>query len=103
MQIGASFPVGGGDYDDNIPLSQSPNTVVIRSFNQPYADKIRIRIMQEPFYQTRNFTSKKGDGEFKYLEYNKDKDDSGGANNPTKYKIEVFADGNLFYTIEHQT
>ncbi len=103
MQVGASFPVGGGDYDDNIPLSESPNTVVIRSFNQPYADKIRIRIMQEPFYQTRNFTSKKGDGEFKYLEYNRDKDDSGGANNPTKYKIEVFADGSLFTTIEHPT
>ena len=60
MQVGASFPVGGGDYDDNIPLTESPNTVVIRSFNQPYADKIRVRIMQEPYYQTRNFTSKKG-------------------------------------------
>ena len=103
MQIGTSFPLGGGDYDDNVPLSESPNTVVVRSFNQPYADKIRIRIMQEPFYQTRNFTSKKGDGEFKYLEYNRDKDGSGGANNPTKYKIEVFADGNLFQTIEHPT
>ena len=103
MNIGTSFPLGGGDYNDNIPLSQSPNTVVVRSFNQPYADKIRIRIMQEPFYQTRNFTSKKGDGEFKYLEYNRDKDDSGGANNPTKYRIEVFADGTLFQTIEHPT
>tara|TARA_B100000035_G_scaffold191766_1_gene163711 strand:+ start:3802 stop:6411 length:2610 start_codon:yes stop_codon:yes gene_type:complete len=103
MQIGTSFPLGGGEYTDNIPLSESPNTVVVRSFNQPYADKIRIRIMQEPFYQTRNFTSKKGDGEFKYLEYARDKDDSGGANNPTKYRIQVFADGSLFHTVEHPT
>ena len=103
MQIGTSFPLGGGDYDENIPLSQSPNTVVVRSFNQPYADKIRIRIMQEPYYQTRNFTSKKGDGEFTYLPYTRDKDDSGGANNPTKYRLEVFADGVKFFTLEKPT
>ncbi len=103
MQIGTSFPVGGGDYDENIPLSQSPNTVVVRSFNQPYADKIRVRIMQEPYYQTRNFSSKSGDGEFKYLPYTRDKDGSGGANNPPKYRLEVFADGNKFFTLEKPT
>ncbi len=103
MQIGTNFPVGGGEYDENIPLSQSPNTVVVRSFNQPYADKIRIRIMQEPYYQTRNFTSTSGNGEFKYLPYTKSKDKSGGANNPTRYRIEVFANGNLFKTIEKPT
>mgnify|MGYP001448066838 CR=1 FL=1 len=99
MQIGTSFPVGGGKYNENIPLSQSPNTVAIRSFNQPYADKIRIRIMLEPYYQTRNFTSKKGDGEFSYQDYQRDKDDSGGGNNPTRFKIEVFADGTKFYEL----
>ena len=103
MQIGTSFPLGGGDYDENVPLSESPNTVVVRSFNQPYADKIRIRIMQEPYYQTRNFTSKKGDGEFTYLPYTRDKDDSGGADNPTKYRLEVFADGVKFFTLEKPT
>ena len=103
MQIGTSFPLGGGDYDDNVPLSESPNTVAIRSFNQPYADKIRIRIMQEPYYQTRNFTSKKGDGEFKYLPYERDKDGSGGADNPTRYKIEVFADGTKFFEVQKPT
>ena len=103
MQIGTSFPLGGGDYDENIPLSESPNTVVVRSFNQPYADKIRIRIMQEPYYQTRNFTSKKGDGEFTYLPYTRDKDGSGGADNPTKYRLEVFADGVKFFTLEKPT
>ena len=103
MQIGTSFPLGGGDYDDNVPLSESPNTVAIRSFNQPYADKIRIRIMQEPYYQTRNFTSKKGDGEFKYLPYERDKDGSGGADNPTRYKIEVFSDGTKFFEVQKPT
>lgn len=99
MAIGTQFPVGGGDEDDPLPISESPNTVVIRSFNQSDADIIRIRILQEPFYQTRNMSKKNGDAEFSYEDYDKDSGGSGGGQNPTRFKIEVFEDGNLFKTI----
>ena len=84
MSIGTTFPVAGGEYDNRVPESVDPNTEEIRSFNQPYADKIRLRFSQGVTYQTKNNSRKSGSVTFSYIDYDKSDDNSGGADNPLR-------------------
>jgi predicted phage tail protein len=97
MQVGATYPVAGGEYDDNLSEAQSPNTSEIRSFNQVYADTVRVRVSVGAFYQTRNNSYKSGKTEFDYRDFDKDNDGHGGADNPVRYRVEAFANGNSIY------
>ena len=97
MSIGTTFPVAGGEYGNRVPESADPNTEEIRSFNQPYADKIRLRFIQGVTYQTKNNSRKSGSVTFSYIDYDKSDDNSGGADNPLRWVVQVFAAGNLIY------
>ena len=102
MQIGTSFPLGGGDYDENVPCQRAPIQLLFdHSINlmptNPHKNYAGAVLSNKKFYK------QKGDGEFTYLPYTRDKDDSGGADNPIKYRLEVFADGVKFFTLEKPT
>lgn len=97
MQVGATYPVAGGEYTFPLTESQSPNTTEIRSFNQVYADAVRVRVSVGAFYQTMNNSYKSGRTKFNYLDFDKDKDDSDGADNPVRYRVQAFANGNEIY------
>ncbi len=98
LAVGATFPVGGGSYNDRLSESESPNTVEIRSFNQPYADTIRVRMAIAPVYQTENQTRSSGRSTFNYRDYGRQKDGNGGGNNPTRYEIKAFENGSEFFS-----
>ena len=97
MAINSNFPIAGGTYSDRVSEDVEPNTEVIRSFNQPYADVIRLRFNQGVTYQTKNNSRNSGKVTFEYKDYDKNDDDSGGANNPLRWKVEIFSDGNKIY------
>ena len=89
MSVGASMPVAGGEYNGRKPESEDPNVVEIRSFNNIDAEKVRIRVLVPPFYQNKVFQNEDGSKQ-NYRDYVDDGNDSGGANNPLRYKVEVF-------------
>ena len=100
MAVNSNFPVAGGTYSNRVSEDVEPNTEVIRSFNQPYADVIRLRFNQGVTYQTKNNSRNSGKVTFEYKPYDKNDDDSGGANNPLRWKVEIFSDGNKIYDEE---
>lgn len=93
MAIGSNFPIAGGSYEDRLSESDSPNHVEIRSFNQPDADRLRIRLSIQPYYQTRTKNTNEGSSSFDYRSYTKAKDGHGGGDNPTRIKVQVFENG----------
>ncbi len=95
MQIGANLAGAGGTYDDRLSLSESPNSFEVRSFNNPEADQVRVRIQQQPTYQTKNVSENDGDQKSSFKPYDHDTE-VGGGNNPIEYKIELFENGSLF-------
>lgn len=97
MSIGANLGGAGGTYDDRLSLEESPNSFEVRSFNNPEADQLRIRIQQQPTYQTKNNSEKDGDQKSSFVAYDKDTE-VGGGDNPIEYKIELFEDGSKFQT-----
>jgi len=102
LRIGASFPKAGGSYEDRISEAQSPSPTEIRSINNSYADKLRVRIQEGPCFQTKTRSvSSSGKTSTTYRHYT-ETDDSGGANNPLVYRITAFANGAQVYqeTIE---
>lgn len=102
MQVGASFPSAGGSYEDRLPESAEPNAVEIRSINNQYADKLRIRLQVQPFYQTKAKSMKKsGDQTSNFRDYT-ESDDSGGADNPLRFNIKVFENGVEFDDYDYE-
>ncbi len=97
MQIGTNLAGAGGTYDDRLSESESPNSFEVRSFNNPEADQIRIRIQQQPIYQTKNVSENDGDQKSSFKPYDHDTE-VGGGNNPIEYKIELFENGSKFKT-----
>ena len=91
MSVGSNFPVAGGTYYERVTdTSVEPNVVEIRSFNNPDAEKVRIRVLVPPFYQNKVFQNKDGSKQ-NYRDYVDDgNDNGGGADNPLRYKVEVF-------------
>ena len=97
MSVGSNFPVAGGTYyERETDLNVDPNVVEIRSFNNPDAEKVRIRVLVPPFYQNKVFQNKDGSRQ-NYRDYVDDgNDNGGGADNPLRYKVEVFnANGDI--------
>ena len=100
LRVGARFPIAGGSYEDRLSESVSPNTTEIRSINNPYADKIRVRVAEGAFYQTKTRSVvSNGKTTSSFREYT-DTDDSGGADNPLRYTVTAFANGVEFYQKE---
>jgi len=101
LRIGATFPQAGGSYVDRLSESESPNTTEIRSINNPYADKIRVRVSEGAFYQTKTKnTQHDGKTMSSFRDYT-ETDDSGGADNPLRYVVTAFANGVQFYQEEY--
>jgi len=97
LRIGASFPKAGGSYEERISESESPSPTEIRSLNNPYADKLRVRIQEGPCYQTKTRSVvSNGKTNTNYRDYTDDSD-AGGGDNPLAYQITAFANGALFY------
>ena len=100
LRIGATFPQAGGGYEDRLSESESPNTTEIRSINNPYADKLRVRVLEGAFYQTKTRSVvSNGQTTSSFREYT-ETDDSGGADNPLRYVVTAFANGVEFYQKE---
>jgi predicted phage tail protein len=95
MQIGTNLAGAGGTYEDRLSESESPNSFEVRSFNNPEADQLRIRIQQQPIYQTKNVSENDGDQKSSFKPYDDDTE-VGGGNNPIEYKIELFENGSKF-------
>jgi predicted phage tail protein len=101
LRIGSTFPIAGGSYENRLSESESPNTTEIRSINNPYADKIRVRVLEGAFYQTKTRnTQHDGKTKSSFRDYT-ETDDSGGADNPLRYVVTAFANGVQFYQEEY--
>ena len=92
IPVGATMNFQGGEYDDDD--DGTPNTVITRSFTQPRADKVIVRMSIGPCYQTRQKSS--GGGSSSNFRDYTEEDDSGGARNPTEVEITLRdGDGNV--------
>ena len=89
IPVGVPFNPQGGDYDG--ADDGTPNTTVTRTFNNPDADEVLVRLSVGPVYQSRTRSNEDGSNS-NFRDYTEN-DDSGGANNPTRIEIEV-RDGN---------
>lgn len=85
IPVGTSFNPQGGPYDE--PDNGDPNTSVTRSFNNREADEVVVRLSIGATYQSRIRSNDDGSRQ-NYRNYTEE-DDSGGANNPTRFNITV--------------
>ena len=75
MSVGSNS-VAGGTYYERETDYVDPNVVEIRSFNNPDAEKVRIRVLVPPFYQNKVFQNKNGSKQ-NYRDYVDDGNDNG--------------------------
>lgn len=97
IPVSQSLNAQGGKYEDED--NNDPNMVIQRSFNNPDADTLVVRLAIGPVFQSKTVTTfgKNGKQTFNYREYTED-DDSNGADNPTQIEVRVLANGTLVAT-----